>query len=61
MAKWPEEFLQNSGSRLARRGSGKTLTERGAKELHLDPAKAVARLGERVRELTGFRLDRGTT
>jgi hypothetical protein len=40
--------------------SGKTFIERGAENLHLDPEKAARRLDERVRELTGFRLDEET-
>jgi hypothetical protein len=61
MAKWPEEFSHIQAIVLLDVVSGKTLIERGAEELHLDPAKVGARLDERVRGLTGLRLDRGTT
>ena len=57
MAKWPEEFSHIQALVLLNVVSGKTFIERGAENLHLDPAKAAARLDERVRELTGFRLD----
>jgi hypothetical protein len=40
--------------------SGKIFIERGAENLHLDPEKAAARLDERIRELSGFRLDEET-
>jgi hypothetical protein len=40
--------------------SGRTFIERGAENLRLDPERAAARLDERVRELTGFRLDEQT-
>jgi hypothetical protein len=38
----------------------KTFIEAGAESLHLDPEKAANRLDERLRELTGFRLDEET-
>ncbi|HEX3681498.1 MAG TPA: hypothetical protein VHU83_03075 [Bryobacteraceae bacterium] len=56
MAKWPEEFTHIQALVVLNVVSGKTFIERGAENLHLDPVKAVARLDERVRELTGFRL-----
>jgi hypothetical protein len=40
--------------------SGKTFIERGAENLHLDATRAAERLDERLRELTGFRLDEET-
>jgi hypothetical protein len=40
--------------------SGRTFIERGAENLRLDPERAAVRLDERVRELTGFRLDEQT-
>ena len=57
MAKWPDEFTHIQALVLLNVVSGKTFIERGAENLHLDPEKAAARLDERVRELTGFRLD----
>lgn len=60
MAKWPDEFAHIQALVLLNVVSGKTFIERGAENLRLDPAKAAARLDERVRELTGFRLDEET-
>ena len=60
MAKWPGEFAHIEALVLLNVVSGKTFIERGAENLHLDPAKAAERLDERVRELTGFRLDEET-
>jgi uncharacterized protein len=60
MAKWPEEFSHIQALVVLNVVSGKTFIERGAENLHLDPVKAAARLDERVRELTGFRLDEET-
>lgn len=60
MAKWPEEFTHIRALVLLNVVSGKTFIERGAENLHLDPAKAAAKLDERLRELTGFRLDEET-
>jgi hypothetical protein len=60
IAKWPEEFSDIQALVLLNVVSGKTFIERGAENLHLDPVKAAARLDERVRELTGFRLDEET-
>jgi hypothetical protein len=57
MSKWPEEFEHIKALVLLNVVSGKTFIERGAENLHLDPVKAVERLDERSRELTGFRLD----
>jgi hypothetical protein len=60
MAKWPEDFTHIQALVVLNVVSGKTFIERGAENLHLDPTKAAARLDERVRELTGFRLDEET-
>ncbi|WP_216611790.1 alpha/beta hydrolase family protein [Myxococcus xanthus] len=60
MAKWPEEFTHIRALVLLNVVSGKTFIERGAENLRLDPQKAARRLDERVRELTGFRLDEET-
>jgi uncharacterized protein len=60
MAKWPEEFSHIQALVLLHEVFGKTFIERRAENLHPDPAKAAARLDERVRELTGFRLDEET-
>lgn len=60
MAKWPDEFTHIQALVLLNVVSGKTFIERGAENLHLDPEKAAAKLDERVRELTGFRLDEET-
>ena len=57
MAKWPGEFAHIQALVLRNVVSGKTFMERGAENLHLDPERAPARPDERVRELTGFRLD----
>jgi uncharacterized protein len=47
------------GGALTSRGSAKAAGVR-AENLHLDPEKAAARLDERLRELTVFRLDEET-
>lgn len=60
MAKWPGEFTHIRALVLLNVVSGKTFIERGAENLHLDPEKAANRLDERLRELTGFRLDEET-
>jgi hypothetical protein len=60
MAKWPGEFIHTKALVLLNVVSGKTFIERGAENLHLDPQKAAERLDERLRELTGFRLDEET-
>ena len=60
MGKWPEEFTHIRALVLLNVVSGKTFIEREAENLHLDPVKAAARLDERLRELTGFRLDEET-
>jgi uncharacterized protein len=60
MAKWPEELTHIRALVLLNVVSGKTFIERGAKNLHLDPENAANRLDERLRELTGFRLDEET-
>jgi hypothetical protein len=60
MAKWPEEFTHILALVLLNVVSGRTFIERGAENLHLDPEKAASRLDERLRELTGFRLDEET-
>ena len=60
MAKWPDEFRHIEALVLLNVVSGKTFIERGAQNLHLDPEKAANKLDERLRELTGFRLDEET-
>jgi pimeloyl-ACP methyl ester carboxylesterase len=60
MAKWPEEFKHVQALVLLNVVSGRTFIERGAENLHLDPEKAAQQLDERLRELTGFRLDEET-
>lgn len=60
MAKWPEEFAHVKALVVLNVVSGRTFIERGAENLHLDPEKAAAKLDERLRELTGFRLDEET-
>lgn len=60
MSKWPEEFSHVRALVLLNVVSGRTFIERGAENLKLDPVKAAARLDERLRELTGFRLDEET-
>ena len=57
MAKWPGDFEHIQALVLLNVVSGKTFIERGAQNLHLHPERAAQRLDERVRELTGFRLD----
>ncbi|CAN7615654.1 alpha/beta hydrolase [Phenylobacterium sp. LjRoot219] len=60
MAKWPEEFGHVRALVLLNVVSGRTFIEKGAEMVHLDPEKAVTRLDERLRQLTGFRLDEET-
>jgi hypothetical protein len=60
MTKWPQEFTHIKALALLNVVSGSTFIERGAENLHFDPAKAANRLDERLRELTGFRLDEET-
>jgi uncharacterized protein len=60
MAKWPDEFTHIKALVLLNVVSGRTFIERGAENLRLDPKKAAQRLDERLRELTGFRLDEET-
>jgi hypothetical protein len=60
MSKWPEEFGNIVALALLNVVSGRTFIERGAENVHMDPQKAAERLDERVRELTGFRLDEET-
>jgi transposase InsO family protein len=43
----------HQGAGGAQCGFGKAFIEHGAETLHLDPEKAAARLGERVRDFTG--------
>jgi pimeloyl-ACP methyl ester carboxylesterase len=57
MAKWPHEFSHVQALVLLNVVSGRTFIERGAELVHVDPETAARRLDERVRELTGFRLD----
>jgi uncharacterized protein len=60
MSKWPEEFTHIKALVLLMVVSGTTFIEKGAENLHLDPQKAVERLDERLRELTGMRLEEET-
>lgn len=60
MSRWPDEFAGVRALVLLNVVSGRTFIERGAENLGLDPARAAARLDERLRELTGFRLDEET-
>lgn len=60
MAKWPDEFADIQALVLLNVVSGRTFIERGAEHLKMDPDKAAARLDQRVRQLTGFRLDEET-
>lgn len=60
MAKWPEEFTHVRALVVLNVVSGRTFIERGAENLHLDPDNAARKLDERLRELTGFRLDEQT-
>lgn len=57
MDKWPEEFGHIKALVLIMVVSARTFIERGAENLKLDPEKAAQRLDERLREMTGFRLD----
>lgn len=60
MGKWPDEFQHIKALALLNVVSGKTFIERGAANMGLDPNEAASRLDQRVRELTGFRLDEET-
>ncbi len=60
MAKWPEEFTQIKAMVLLNVVSGRTFIEKGAENIKADPEKAARQLDERLRELTGFRLDEET-
>jgi len=60
MAKWPDEFTHIKALVLLNVVSGRTFIERGAENVGGDPAKAAKMLDERLRELTGFRLDEET-
>ena len=60
MTKWPEDLTHIKALVLLNVVAGKTFIERGAEKFELDPAKAAAKLDERVRELTGFCLDEET-
>jgi uncharacterized protein len=60
MAKWPEEFTHIKALVLLMVVSGRTFIERGAENVRLDPQKAAERLDERLRELSGMRLDEET-
>jgi len=57
MAKWPQQFEHVRALVLLNVVSGRTFIERGAEHVHLDPQKAAEQLDQRLRELTGFRLD----
>ena len=60
MAKWPKEFDDIRALVLLNVVSGRTFIERGAEMVKLDPQKAAEHLDQRLRELTGFRLDEET-
>ena len=60
MSKWPEEFTHIKALVLLMVVSGRTFIEKGAELIHLDPQKAAEELDERLRELTGMRLDEET-
>ena len=60
MSRWPEEFSHIQALAVLNVVSGRTFIERGAENLHLDPEKTADQLDERLRELTGFRLDEET-
>lgn len=60
MAKWPEEFTHIHALVLIMVVSGRTFIERGAEMMHLDPEGQAEALDQRLRELTGFRLDEET-
>lgn len=57
MGKHPEEFTHIKALVLLNVVSGKTFIEKGAELAKRDPVKAAAKLDERLRETTGFRLD----
>ena len=57
---WPEEFADVQALALLNVVSGKTFIERGAQNIGQDPAEAARMLDERLRQLTGFRLDEET-
>jgi pimeloyl-ACP methyl ester carboxylesterase len=57
MAKWPDAFTHIKALVLLNVVSGKTFIERGAENLKLDPERAARQLDERLRQMTGFRLD----
>ncbi len=60
MGKHVEEFKHIKALALLNVVSGKTFIERGAVNMGLDPQDAAAKLDEKVRKLTGFRLDEET-
>jgi len=60
MSKWPDEFEHIRALVLPNVVCGRTFVERPAEHLHPDPVKTVVRMDERLRELTGFRLDEDT-
>lgn len=60
MAKWPGEFAEIKAMVLLNVVSGKTFIEKGAEMIKADPEKSASQLDERLRELTGFRLDEET-
>jgi pimeloyl-ACP methyl ester carboxylesterase len=60
MAKWPDEFTHIKALVLLNVVSGKTFIERGAENVGGDPVEATKMLDERLRQLTGFRLDEET-
>lgn len=60
MSKWPEEFEHIKAVVLIMVVSGRTFIEKGAELIKADPEKSAKQLDERLRELTGMRLDEET-
>lgn len=60
MSKRPETFTHVKSLVLLMVVSGRTFIKKGADLMHLDPRKAAEELDERLRELTGMRLNQQT-
>lgn len=60
MDKWPEEFKDIEAMVLLMVVSGKTFVEKAAEMIKADPEKTCKQVDDRLRELTGFRLDEET-
>lgn len=60
MSKWPEEFTHIKTLVLLMVVSGRTFIEKGAELAKRDPLKAAEKLDERLRQLSGMRLDEET-